>query len=67
VLVNSLLAELAGRSTVPIGNNVSLSDFGMIVRALGTYLTQTRRLPTLDVIAPYRSTWLDACVLWCPG
>ncbi len=28
-------------------------------RALGTYLTQTRGLPTVDVITPYRSTWLD--------
>jgi nucleoside-diphosphate-sugar epimerase len=34
-------------------------DEAVDYRALGTYLQQTRRLPTVDVITPYRSTWLD--------
>lgn len=28
-------------------------------RALGDYLTRTRALPTVDIITPYYSTWLD--------
>ncbi len=57
-LIEAILAALDNPAARQQTFNICM-DEPVDYRALGDYLTRTRSLPTVDIITPYHSTWLD--------
>jgi UDP-glucose 4-epimerase len=57
-LVSAILAAIDAPSARQQTFNICM-DEPVDYRAVGDYLANTRGLPTVDIVTPYHSTWLD--------